>query len=187
MELKIFALNHCIRKGVFMGQAIIRLSELACESFVTTGTNNNYLVFSPLPYSKQNSSGIDGFVQFNGINAQEIVDADLDVTLTGVDYAFSIGVDNKIKLAFSKSLHATKADALNALKNVEVIYQLGNLKLDGANYTLIARDSTGEEIHRTTPVTLEQATQIISTLDMSRDFNTDGFIRYELTHNFIVN
>lgn len=169
-----------------MGQAIIRLSELSVESFVTTGTNNNYLIFAPLPYSKQNSSGIDGYIQFNGIAASEIVEADLDVALTSADYAFSVGTDNKVKLAFGKSLHATKADALNALKNVEITYELGNLKLDASNYSLIARDSTGEEIHRTTPVTLEQAIQIISTLDMSRDFNSDGFIRYELVHNFIV-
>ncbi|RNB59537.1 hypothetical protein EDM57_05185 [Brevibacillus gelatini] len=171
-----------------MGQAIIRLSELSVESFVTSGVNNNYLVFSPLPYSKQNSSGIDGHIQFNGIVANEIVEADLDVALANpsTDYAFSVGTDNKIKLTFDKSLHASKAEALVALKNVEVVYELGNLKLDGANYSLIARDSTGEEIHRTTPVTLEQATQIISTLDMSRDFNSDGFIRYELVHNFIV-
>lgn len=169
-----------------MGQAIIKISDLSVESFVTTGTNNNYLIFSPLPYSKQNSSGIDGFIQISNIAANEIVDADIDVALTGSNYAFSIGTDNKIKLAFNKTLHATKAAALTALKNEEITYELGNLKLDAANYTLIARDSVGQEIHRTTPVTLEQATNVISTLDMSRDFNTDGFIRYELTHNFIV-
>lgn len=172
---------------IFLGRTIIRLSDLICESFVTTGTNNHYLVFSPLPYSKQNSSGIDGTVEFIGIQASEIVEADLDVAFTETDYVFSIGVDNKIKLAFNKTKFTTKADALTALKNVEVSYELGNLKLDNANYTLIARNSMYEEVHRTTPVTLEKAIQIISTFDMSRDFNSDGFLRYELVHNFIVN
>lgn len=169
-----------------MGQAIIRLSALSVESFITNGTNNNYLIFKPLPYSKQNSSGLDDHVQFDGIEAKEIVDADLDVELTGSNYAFAVGTDNKIKLAFSKALHPTKAEALAALKNVQVTYELGNLKLDADNYTLIARDSTNEEVHSTTPVTLEQAMNIIKTLDMSRDTNSDGFIRYELVHNFIV-
>ncbi|ATF13689.1 hypothetical protein A616_17375 [Brevibacillus brevis X23] len=170
-----------------MGQANIRLTNLSVEAFVTTGTNNNYLVFKPLPYSKQNSSGIDGHIQFDGITATEIVEADLDVVLTGTSYAFAIGTDNKIKLAFAKATHATKADATAALKNVLVTYELGNLKLDADNYTLIARDSTDEEVHATTPVTLEQAMNIIKTLDMSRDTNSDGFLRYELVHNFIVN
>ncbi|MGG1663090.1 hypothetical protein [Brevibacillus sp. NRS-1366] len=169
-----------------MGQAIISLDKLSVESFISSGTNNNYLIFKPLPYSRQNSSGIDGHLQFNGITATEIVDADLDVALTGSDYAFAVGTDNKIKLAFSKTLHATKAEAMNVLKNVDVTYELGNLKLDGDNYTLIARDSTGQEVHATTPVTLDQAMKIVNTLDMSRDTNSDGFIRYELVHNFIV-
>lgn len=169
-----------------MGQANIRLTDLSVDAFVTTGANNNYLIFKALPYSKQNSSGIDGYVQFDGIAASEIVEADLDVALTGSNYAFAVGTENKIKLAFSKNAHATKSDAISALKNVQVSYELGNLKLDADNYTLIARDSTGEEVHATTPVTLEQAMNIIKTLDMSRDTNSDGFLRYELVHNFIV-
>lgn len=96
-------------------------------------------------------------------------------------------IDNKIKLAFSKTLYATKALALTALKGVEIQYLLGNLTLDGANYTLIGRNSSGVELHRTTPVTLEKSIQIVSTLDMSRDIQRDGFVVYELVHNFINN
>ncbi|MCR8641542.1 hypothetical protein NV379_02630 [Paenibacillus sp. N1-5-1-14] len=170
-----------------MSIATTKMNELSVENFVTSGTNNNFLVFHPIPYAKQSSSAIDDVYTINGITTIEIVEADLDVALTGSNYAFSVGTDNKIKLAFSKALHTTKASALAALKSIEIQYLIGNLTLDGANYTLIARDSSGVEFHRTTPVTLEKATQIISTLDMSRDTKREGFVVYELTHNFINN
>ncbi|GMX64389.1 hypothetical protein Elgi_36580 [Paenibacillus elgii] len=167
-----------------MGQAIVKISELGVESFIT-GTNNNYLVFKVIPYAKQSSSGTDNIYSFNGITASEIIEADLDVALTGNNYAFSVGTDNKIKLAFAKTLHSTKAAAIEALKNVEVTYVQGNLKPDGSNYTLIARNSLGEEVHRTTPATLDKIVTIISTLVDTRDVDVDGTIEFRVLKNYI--
>ena len=158
-----------------MAIATIKIFEMNVENFVTSGINNNYLVFRPIPYAKQSSSAIDDIYKFHGIDAREIVEADLDVEITDDSYAFSVGTDNKIKLAFPKSRHATKTEALEALKNVEITYVLGNLKRVDSNYTLIIRDSGGCEVHRTTPVTLEQAIQIISTLDSTKDVQAEGF------------
>ncbi|GAA4880616.1 hypothetical protein GCM10023310_71050 [Paenibacillus vulneris] len=167
-----------------MGQAIVKVSELGVDSFIS-GTNNNYLVFKKIPYAKQSSSGIDNVYSFNGITATEIIDADLDVTLTGSDYAFSVGTDNQIKLAFAKTLHPTKASALDALKNADVTYVQGNLKSDGSNFTLIVRNSLGEEVHRTTPVTLDQITKIISTFVDTRDVEADGTVEFKVLKNYI--
>lgn len=158
-----------------MGFAITKISELVVENYVTSGLNNNYLIFREIPFAKQSSSAIDNIYTFYGIDAVEIVEADLDVEITDESYAFCVGTDNKIKLAFPKSRFNSKREAMKALKNVEIKYQLGNLKRDGTNYTLVIRNSTGEEVHRTTPVTLEQAIQIISTLDSTKDVQAEGF------------
>lgn len=167
-----------------MGQAIAKISELGVESFITA-TNNSYLVFKVIPYAKQSSSGIDNIYSFNGVAAKEIIDADLDVALTGNNYAFSVGTDNKIKLAFAKTLHVSKAAALEALKNVDITYLQGNLKPDGSNYTLIVRNSLGEEVHRTTPVSLDQITKIISTFVDTRDVDVDGTVVFKVLKNYI--
>jgi len=167
-----------------MGQAITKISELGVESFIT-GANNNYLVFKVIPYAKQSSSGIDSIYSFDGISVTEIIDADLDVALTGSNYAFSVGTDNKIKLVFPKVLHASKAAALEALKNVEVTYVQGALKPDGSNYSLIVRNSLNEEVHRTTPVTLDQITKIISTFVDTRDVEADGTVEFRVLKNYI--
>lgn len=76
-----------------MGIAITKVSDLSVENFVTSGSNNNYIVFHPIPYAKQSSSAIDDIYTFTGISANEIVEADLDVALTGSNYAFSVGTD----------------------------------------------------------------------------------------------
>ena len=158
-----------------MGLAVIKIADLSVENFVTSGINNNYIVFKPIPYAKQSSSALDDIYSLSGITAKEIVEADLDVEITDNSYSFSVGTDNMIKLAFPKTRHANKNEALEALKNVEITYLLGNLKRDNANYTLVIKDSSGKEVHRTTPVTLEQASQIISTLDSTKDVQSEGF------------
>lgn len=158
-----------------MGFATMKISELSVENFIASGVNNNYLVFRPIAYAKQSSSAIDDIYTFSEIEAREIAEADLDVEISDESYVFAVGTDNKIKLAFPKTRHSTKNEALEALDKVEITYLLGNLKREGSDYTLIIRDSSGCEVHRTTPVTLEQATQIISTLDSTKDVQSEGF------------
>lgn len=158
-----------------MGFANIKIGELSLANYITSGVNNNYLVFRPIPYAKQSSSAIDDIYTFEGIEAIEIVEADLDVEIVDESFTFAVGTDNQIKLAFPKGRFANKTEALESLKEVNVQYLLGNLKRDGSNYTLIIRDSSGCEVHRTTPVTLEQAAQIISTLDSTKDVQSEGF------------
>lgn len=167
-------------------QAIIRFGELSVEQFVG-GTVNNHLVFSPLPYSKQHSSGLDNSISFNLINAVEIIDADLDVAITTPnEYAYSIGTDNKIKIAFDKTKHLDKTSAIEALKLVAITYDLGNLKPNANLYKVVVRNSLGEEIHKTNPLTLDVIDKVVSTFDDTREIASSGFLRYELVRDFIV-
>lgn len=158
-----------------MGIAKIKIGEMSLANYITSGVNNNILVFRPIPYAKHSSSAIDDIYSFEGIDAVEIVDADLDVEITDNSFTFSVGTDNQIKLAFPKDRFNSKSEALEFLEEVKVVYLLGNLTREGSSYTLIIRDSSGCEVHRTTPVTLEQASQIISTLDSTKDVQSEGF------------
>ncbi|MBE7897190.1 hypothetical protein G7L40_00500 [Paenibacillus polymyxa] len=168
-------------------ETIIKLAELKLEQFVQ-GTNNNWLIFSTLPESKQHSSGIDGDVILNALKAVEIIDADLDVVIDAAyDYSYSISTDNKLKLAFAKSKHADKGSALDSLKCVTITYELGDLKRNGDYYRVIARDNLGAELHRTNPLTLDQIDKVISTFDSTRDVSTSGYVKYEIKPDFIVN
>ncbi|MBE7896262.1 hypothetical protein G7L40_19820 [Paenibacillus polymyxa] len=168
-------------------QAIIRFGELKLEQFIQ-GATNNWLIFSPLPYSMQHSSGIDNSVIISATPTIEIIDADLDVAINPqYKYAYSIATDNKLKLAFSKETHADKGSALEALKCIALTYELGNLQPNGNYYKVKVRNSLGEEIHRTTPLTLDQVDKVVATFDDTRDMNTSGFLEYVLTRDFIVN
>ncbi|PIH59679.1 hypothetical protein [Paenibacillus sp. LK1] len=165
---------------------ILRFGEMKAEQFIQ-GVNNNWIVYSPLPYAKQHSSGIDDLVIINGLNTKEIVDADLDVTIDSqYDYVYSISTDNKLKLSFDKSKHTDKSSVVEALKCVAITYALGNLKPNGNYYKVIVRNSLGEEIHRTTPMTLDKVDKVISTFDDTRDVGTSGFLSYQIVHDYIV-
>ncbi|MFS0855151.1 hypothetical protein [Paenibacillus taichungensis] len=168
-----------------MGQGIVRFGELKVENFVE-GITNNWLIYSPLPYSRQHSSGIDGDIVISATPTIEIIDVDLDVAINP-QYAFvySIATDNKIKMAFDKTKF-DKVGAIEALKCVSVIYELGHLEVNGNNYVMIARNSLGEEIHRTVPQTLDQVKNVISTFDDTRSLDTSGFLRYELVRDYKI-
>lgn len=169
-----------------MGQAIVRFGELKVEKFVE-GQVNNFLVFSPLPYSRQHSSGIDGDIVISATPTIEIIDADLDVAIDAqFEYAYSIGTDNKLKVAFDKTKHVNKGSAVDALKCVSVVYELGTLSVDSNEYKLTVRNSLGEEIHKTVPQPLMQLQNVISTFDDTRQVDEIGPLSYVLSRNYTV-
>ncbi|ASA22753.1 hypothetical protein [Paenibacillus donghaensis] len=169
-----------------MGQAIVRFGELKVESFVQ-GIINNWLIYSSLPYSKQHSSGLDGDVLIGATPTVEIIDADLDVTINpSYTYAYSIATDNKLKIAFDKVKHPDKGSALEALKCISITYDLGHLTPNGGLYISIFRNSLGEEIHRTTPMSLAQCTTVISTFNDTRQVDTGGYLKCEVVPDFVV-
>lgn len=168
-----------------MYQGIVRFGELKVENY-HEGVNNGWLVFSPLPYSRQHSSGIDGDVIISATPTIEIIDADLDVPIDPkYAFAYSIGTDNKMKMAFDKTRY-TKATAIEALKCVSVVYEQARLEVNGNNYVMIARNSLGEEIHRTIPQTLDQLKNVISTFDDTRSVNDVGPLRYDIVRDYRV-
>jgi hypothetical protein len=169
-----------------MSQAIVRFGELKVDTFVQ-GLVNNWLIYSPLPYSKQHSSGLDGDVVIGATPTQEIIDADLDVAIDPqFTYVYSIATDNKLKLAFDKTKHPDKGSALEALKCISITYELGHLTPNGGLYVAIFRNSLGEEIHRTTPMSLTQVTTVISTFNDTRQIDTGGYLRCEVVPDFVV-
>jgi len=169
-----------------MGQAIIRLGELKVERFVE-GLVNNYLVFSPLPLSKQHSSGLDGDIVMSATPTLEIIDADLDVAINPqYEYVYSVGTDNKLKVAFDKSKHTNKGSAIDALKCVSVIYEQGELIVSGNEYVLTVHNSRGEEIHRTVPQSPAQLLTVMSTFDDTRQVDEVGPLDYKIRRNYTV-
>ncbi|QWU13399.1 hypothetical protein SAMN04487895_10365 [Paenibacillus sophorae] len=169
-----------------MSQAIIRFGELKVESFVQ-GVNNNWLIYSELPFSKQHSSGLDGDILIGATPTVEIIDADLDVAVDPqYAYAYSISTDNKLKIAFNKTKHPDKGSALEALKCISITYELGHLTPNGGLYIAIFRNSLGEEIHRTTPISLTQCNTVISTFNDTRQIDTGGYLRCEVIPDFVV-
>lgn len=169
-----------------MGQAIVRLGELKVEKFIE-GVVNNYVVYSPLPLSKQHSSGLDGDIVISATPTIEIIDADLDVAIDlQYEYAYSIGTDNKLKVAFDKSKHVNKGSAVDALKCVSVIYEQGELMVTGNEYVLTVHNSRGEEIHRTVPQSPAQLLTIISTFDDTRQVDEVGPLDYKIRRNYTV-
>ncbi|WP_405169300.1 hypothetical protein [Paenibacillus sp. FSL H3-0286] len=170
-----------------MSQAIVRFGELKVDSFVQ-GVVNNWLIYSPLPYAKQHSSGLDGDVVISATPTTEIIDADLDVAIDSqYAYAYSIATDNKLKVAFDKTKHPDKGSALEALKCISITYELGHLTPNGGLYIAIFRNSLGEEIHRTTPMPLSQCTTVISTFNDTRQIDTGGYLKCEVVPDFVVN
>ncbi|WP_029518066.1 hypothetical protein [Paenibacillus polymyxa] len=168
-------------------QAIKRFGELKLEQFMQ-GVNNNWLIFSPLPHSKQHSSGLDDSIIISATPTVEIIDADLDVKIDPqYVYTYSIATDNKLKIAFDKSTHLDKGSALDTLKYISITYELGNLVPNGNYYRVVVRNSLGEEVHRTNPLLLDQVDKVISTLDDTRDVSTSGYVRYEIERDYIVN
>lgn len=168
-----------------MGQGIVRFGELKVENFIE-GITNNWLIYSPLPYSRQHSSGIDGDIVISATPTIEIIDVDLDVPINPqYAFAYSVATDNKLKMAFDKTKF-DKARAIEALKCVSIIYELGHLETVGNNYVMIVRNSLGEEIHRTVPQTLDQAKTVISTFDDTRSVDVSGFLRYEMVRDYKV-
>lgn len=170
-----------------MSTAIKRLGELRVESFVE-GTTNNWLVYKPLPNSKMHTSVVDYDVEFIASTPSiQIAEADLDIPIPeGFAYAFSVGTDNKLKVAFSKSLHTDKTSAINALKCASITYQEGNLTPNGNLFVLTVKNSLGEEIHRTTPITLDQIKTVISTFNDTRATEYDGSIEFVITPDYLV-
>lgn len=168
-----------------MGQSIIRFGELKPENY-TEGLNNGWITFSPLPYSRQHSSGIDGDIVISATPTIEIVDVDLDVAINPqYEFAYSIGTDNKLKLAFDKTKYS-KASAIEVLKCVSIIYELGHLTPNGNNYVVITVNSLGEETHRTIPLSLEQAKNMISTFDDTRSLDDGGYLSHKLVRDYRV-
>ena len=169
-----------------MGIAIKRLGELRVESFVE-GVNNNWLIYKSLPNAKMHSSAVDGTVFLSATPSVEVVDADLDIPLDENIYAYSIGTDNKLKIAFSKDLYSSKSEAIEALKCVSVTYEQGKLVQNGHLYVLTVKNSMGEEIHRTTPDTLDNIKIVISTLNNTRATDYDGgSLTYSVEPDYIV-
>lgn len=167
-------------------QRIIRLGELKVEQFVQ-GTVNNWIVFSPLPYSKQHSSGIDGDIVIGTTPTLEVIDADLDVTIpAGYTYSYSIATDNKLKIAADKAVFTDKSTSFDLLKCLSIVYELGNLTPNGNYYRVIIINSLGEEVHRTTPLTIDQIEQVIKTFAETRDIQASGFVEYKIVQDFIV-
>lgn len=170
----------------WVSNAIKRLGELRVESFVE-GVNNNWLVYKPLPNAKMHSSAVDGTVFLSATPSIEVVDVDLDVPLVDDIYAYSIGTDNKLKIAFSKDLYSSKSEAVEALKCVSVTYETGNLVQNGHLYVLTVKNSRGEEIHRTTPDTLDNIKIVISTFNNTRATDYDGgYLEYSISPDYIV-
>ncbi|WP_440110354.1 hypothetical protein [Paenibacillus sp. QZ-Y1] len=168
-----------------MGQGIVRFGELKVENYFE-GINNGWIVFSPLPNSRQHSSGIDNDIVISATPTVEIIDVDLDVPIDPkYAFAYSIGTDNKMKMAFDKTKF-NKVTAIDVLKCISVIYELGHLEVCGNNYLLIARNSLGEEIHRTVPQTLDQLKNVISTFDDTRSVDIIGPLKYELVRDYKV-
>ncbi|MEJ3719127.1 hypothetical protein WGM54_13990 [Paenibacillus polymyxa] len=168
-------------------QAIKRFGELKLEQFVQ-GVNNNWLIFSPLPFGRQHSSGIDGDIIISATPTIEIIDADLDVVIDPqYTYAYSVATDNKFKLAFSKTSYKDKSSAMEALECLSIKYELENLVPNGNYYRVVVRNSLGEEVHRTNPLLLDQVDKVISTLDDTRDVSMSGYVRYEIERDYIVN
>lgn len=169
-----------------MSVAIARLGELRIDGFIE-GTVNNWVIFSPLLNSKMHSSGVDGNVFLSATPSVEIVDADLDVPIPdGTLYSYSVGTDNRIKVAFDKKRFLDKASAIAALNCVSVTYQIGNLSANGNLFILIVRNSLGEEIHRTTPLPLQQIHTVMSTFDDTRATDYGGFLKFEIIKDYIV-
>lgn len=169
-----------------MSTAIKRLGELRVEAYME-GVNNNWIIYKPLPNSKMHSSAVDGTVFLSATPSIEIVDADLDVSLSGHIYAYSIGTDNKLKVAFDKDLYSSKSEAVDALKCVSVTYEIGNLVQNGHLYVLTVKNSRGEEIHRTTPDTLDNIKIVISTFNNTRATDYDGgYLEYCISPDYIV-
>lgn len=169
-----------------MSTAIKRLGELRVDSFVE-GEYNNWLIYKPLPNSKSHSSGLDKTVFLSATPSIEIVDADLDVPIVDTIYAYSIGTDNKLKIAFSKELYSSKSEAIEGLKCVSVTYEQGKLVQNGHLYILTVRNSLGEEIHRTTPDTLENISIVISTFNNTRATDYEGgSLSYNIDPDYIV-
>lgn len=167
-------------------QAIVRLGELRVENFVE-GINNNWIIYSPLPKSKMHSSGIDGDIVLSVTPTIEVVEADLDIEIPeGYLYSYSIGPDNKLKIAFDKDSYPDKASAISALKCVSVTYDQGHLQPNGNNYIAIARNSLGEEVHRTTPMALTALMNVITTLDDTRATDYGGNLIFHVERDYIV-
>lgn len=169
-----------------MNTAIKRLGELRVENYVE-GVNNNWVIYKSLPNSKMHSSAIDGDVFLSATPSLEIVDADLDVVIpTGYNYAYSVGTDNKVKISFNKNLFVDKTSAINSLKCVSVTYEIGTLTTNGNLYILTVKNSMGEEIHRTTPMSLTQIQTVTSTFNDTRATDYDGFLEFVTTPDYIV-
>ncbi|RXZ78196.1 hypothetical protein EBB07_29515 [Paenibacillaceae bacterium] len=169
-----------------MPQKIIRFGELKIEKFVE-GINNYWLIYGALPNSRQHSSGIDGDISISATPTKEIIDADLDVAIDpGVKYVYSVATDNKIKIAFDKNTHADKGSAAEALRCISITYELGELVANGNLYIMIIRNSLGEEVHRTTPVTLDQIKNIATTFDDTRETSVGGILTYGFERYYTV-
>lgn len=167
-------------------QAIIRIGELKAEQFVK-GNTNNWITFSPMPFSKQHSSGIDNSIVISSTPTVEIIDADLDVAIDPqYKYAYSISTDNRLKIVFDKNTYLDMSSAFEGLKCLVVTYELGELTPNANYYKVTVRNSKGEEIHRTNPLSLDQIDKVISTFDDTRELSSSGFLKYELFRDYIV-
>lgn len=170
-----------------MGQSIIRFGEMKVEN-VIEGNINNYIVFSPLPYGKQHSSGLDNDITISSTPTIEIIDADLDVTIDNkYAFAYSISTDNKFKLVYDKTKYTNKAQVLEDIKCLSVTYELGNLEpVSGNTYYVITRNSLGEEIQRSIALTLQQCLNTIEQFEMTRDITYGGFLKHEVKRAYNV-
>lgn len=168
-----------------LSTAIKRLGELKVDGYVE-GINNNWLIYKPLPNSRMHSSGIDGDVILSATPTKEVVDVDLDLSLDGYLYAFSIGNDNRLKVAYSKDTYASKAEAIDAMKCISVIYEEGNLTPNGNLFILTVRNSMGVEIYRSTPQTLTNIVTVMSTFNDTSATDFSGSLEYVTTPDYIV-
>lgn len=169
-----------------MGKAIVRIGELRFEAY-SEGMVNNFLTFSELPNSKQHSSGIDNDIVISATPTRQIVDADLDVEFdSNLKFVYSVSTDNKLRVAFKKEMISGKAEALESLQCVSVIYELGQLISNGNLYYVVTRNSQGEEMQRTTPLPLNNCMTLIEQFDSTRDVIFGGFLKHEVMKSYTV-
>lgn len=170
-----------------MSTAIKRLGELRLEEF-KEGLVNNWLVYKPLPNSKMHTSAIDNDVELIASTPSiQIADADIDIPIPeGYVYSYSVGTDNKLKVAFSKDLYSNKASALNALQCASIMYEEGTLSPNANLFVLIVKNSMGTEIHRTTPLGLDQIKVVITTFNETRATEYDGSIEFVISPDYFV-
>lgn len=147
------------------------------ESLSTSGSNNNLIYLSALPYMATHTGVVSGLqeVTLSGVVKSEAAEADLDNLASVGKYAVTAST-NQVVFIVAKTV-TTEAAAKDYIRGMLITYDMKTLSYTSPStelFVMETRTSNGTLINVTSPISLTTVSSKISCLDGDVNLNNEA-------------